>query len=303
MASLLLMQACSRNIMEIHIEKELEIAGLPSGSGIVRHGDHYFVIGDDSPFLFTLNEEFQVLDRRLLLDNPPSEDRISKAEKPDFEALELVHDRELILFGSGSKSPQRDVFFRMLLEDTVQIERFDLTDFYRNIKELPVMQGSELNIEAAAFDQDRLFLFNRKKNVIFQFDYPQLLSYLRGESGFATPKIYTYTLPSIKGIEAGFSGAAILPKASKIIFTASVEATDNAYDDGEILGSMVGLIDLSEEDISSTYDYCLIPNNREKLKVESVTIAQENSDRSAVLVLIADNDKGNSTLVNGKLFW
>lgn len=289
--------------MELIIETELEIVGMPSGSGIARHGDIYYAIGDDSPYLFTLDQDFQVIDRTLILDTPPLEDRISKTEKPDFEALELIHDRELVLFGSGSKSPQRDVFFRILLEDKMLIERYVLTDFYRNIKEMPLMQGSELNIEAAAFDQNRLFLFNRKKNVVFEFDYDRLLQYLRGEATFPTPKFHTFTLPKINNIEAGFSGAAILPKASKIIFTASVEATDNAYDDGEILGSLIGIIDLSEEAISDTFDYCLIANAKEKLKVESVTVVKENSDRSAVLVLLADDDKGNSTVVRSKLVW
>jgi hypothetical protein len=287
--------------MELSILTEMEIARLPSGSGIAKHGGLYYAIGDDSPFLFTLDQDFKVIERTLLLENSPSEYRISKAEKPDFEALELIDDRELVLFGSGSKSPQRDIFIRILLEEVMRIERYDLTDFYGNINEMTVMQGSELNIEAAAFDQNRLFLFNRKKNVIFQFDYKLFLQYLKGEFGFPTPKCYTYTLPKINHIEAGFSGATVLPKASKIIFTASVEDTDNAYDDGEILGSLIGTIDLSDEGVSDAFDYCLIPNSKEKLKVESVTVVQEHSDGSAVLILISDDDKGNSTLVRSKL--
>lgn len=289
--------------MEISIETEMTIAGLPSGSCIAKHGELYYAIGDDSPFLFTLDQEFQVIDQTLILENPPSKFRIKKADKPDFEALELINENELVVFGSGSKSPQRDIFIRILLEEAMRIERYDLTDFYQNIKEMSVMQGSELNIEAAAYDQNRLFLFNRKKNVIFQFDYKLFLEYLKGESGFPFPKCYSFTLPEINGIEAGFSGASVLPKASKIIFTASVEDTDNAYYDGEILGSMIGTIALLDAGISDTFEYCLIPHGEEKLKIESVTVDSEDSNEGANLILISDDDKGNSTLVKCKLVW
>jgi len=83
----------SRNDMELSILKELRIVWFPSGSGVSKHGEHYFAIGDDSPFLFTINKEFQIIDRKLLIENPPSEKRILKAEKPDFEALELINSK------------------------------------------------------------------------------------------------------------------------------------------------------------------------------------------------------------------
>ncbi|TVP49599.1 MAG: hypothetical protein EA341_09145 [Mongoliibacter sp.] len=148
-----------------------------------------------------------------------------------------------------------------------------------------------------------LIHFNRKKNVIFQFDYKKFLQYIKGELAFPEPKCYSFTLPEINGIEAGFSGASVLPKASKIIFTASVEDTDNAYDDGEILGSMIGTIDLLDAGISDTFEYCLIPHGEEKLKIESVTVDSEDSNEGANLILISDDDKGNSTLVKCKLVW
>ncbi len=125
--------------MELSIETERIVAGLPSGSGIAKHGELYFAIGDDSPFLFTLDQEFQVIDQMLIIDNPPSEYRIKKDDKPDFEAMELINDNELVVFGSGSKSPERDIFIRILLEEAMRIERYDLTDFYQNIKEMSVM--------------------------------------------------------------------------------------------------------------------------------------------------------------------
>ena len=90
---------------------------------------------------------------------------------------------------------------------------------------------------------------------------------------------------------------------SKIIFTASVENTDNAYDDGEILGSFIGIIDLSNNEISSLFDFCMVPQDKSKLKIESVAIDDENSIGNTTLILIADDDQGSSTLIKSNLTW
>jgi hypothetical protein len=167
----------------------------------------------------------------------------------------------------------------------------------------PTMRDTELNIEATAYHNNQLFLFNRKKNLIFQFDYDQFLSYLQGDAVFPVPSTYSFELPKINHIEAGFSGATIIRSLSKIVFTASVEDTDNAYDDGEILGSFIGVIDLSDKEVSNSYDFCKVPQHRTKLKIESVSIDQENAVGNTTLILIADDDKGNSTFIKGTLRW
>ena len=130
-----------------------------------------------------------------------------------------------------------------------------------------------------------------------------MLSYIKGEFIFPEPEIRQFLLPKINGIEAGFSGATALKDEAKIIFTASVENTDNAYDDGKILGSFIGIIDISNNTISETFDYCLIPNTDADLKVESVTIEEEISSKKTKVVLITDDDKGNSTIIKSLLLW
>src|SRR3712207_8318455 len=54
--------------------------------------------------------------------------------------------------------------------------------------------------------------------------------------------------PEINGLKAGFSGASFFE--DKIFITASVENTNDAYLDGEVLGSFVGYIPRSEEHTS-----------------------------------------------------
>ena len=289
--------------MELNILKEVSIKEIPSGSGITQLNGNYYAIGDDSPFLFTLNDDFKIINHIQLIETANTNKRISKPEKPDFETLELINDDEIIIFGSGSKSPERDLFLRVLLKDSMVVERYHLTEFYKNLKRLPLMQDSELNIEATAFHNNQIFLFNRKKNLIFQFDYNKLLQYLKGEIEFSIPQVYSFNLPKINNIESGFSGATILKSASKIIFTASVENTDNAYDDGEILGSFIGMIDLSNNTIPNSFDFCEIPQGKSKLKIESVAIEKENSTGNTSLILIADDDQGSSIFVKCSLIW
>lgn len=226
-----------------------------------------------------------------------------KSDKPDLEALEMIEPYEMVIFGSGSKSPQRDIFIRILMDDSMRVERFEISDLYNSLRNLPIFNNSELNIEATAFSNNQVFLFNRKKNLVIQFDYSDFLGHIKGETAFPQPIVRQYSLPTINGVEAGFSGATTLKSQPKIIFTASVENTDNAYDDGEILGSYIGMIDISHNNISKSFDCCQIPTEGPALKVESVSIEKEISPGNTEVVLITDDDKGNSVVLKGVLIW
>ena len=290
--------------MQLTITDTLLLENLPSGSGLQKAGATYYIVGDDAPFLFCLDSSFKVTFKIPLLDTPLfSAGRIQKSEKPDFEAMEWVGKNELVIFGSGSKSPQRDLFIRVLLEDSHRVERHSLTPFYKQLKSLPAFQNSELNIEAVAHHNNQLFLFNRKPALLVRFNYSTFLNYLKGIAPLPELYVTPFSLPKIGGVEAGFSGATILPADSKIIFTATAEATQNAYDDGEIMGSLVGLIDLQNGEPARTFTYTLIPSTGAALKVESVTVAEAFAGRKAQLVFVTDDDRGNSVILKGLLHW
>lgn len=289
--------------MKITVLNTIELMNVPSGSGIVKSGDIYYVIGDDSPFLFSLDKTFNVISKIPLLDAVTnSDERIIKSKKPDFEAMEMIEENELIVFGSGSKSPHRDIFMRILLNPPLIIERYVITDLYDKLRKLPLLKDSELNIEATAYYNNRIYLFNRTKNIIICFDYKELLNYIKGDCPYPNPEVTEFHLPKINGIGAGFSGATTLKNEAKIIFTASVENTDNAYDDGEILGSFIGMIDISTNNISNSFNYCHIPCSTVNLKVESVTVEEENSVGETKIILITDDDKGNSVILKCILY-
>ena len=289
--------------MTLTIVDEIQLEKITSGSGIIKSGEIYYVVGDDSPYLYSLNRDFKTISKTPLLDPADFSERILKSEKPDFEAMELIDENEIVVFGSGSKSPQRNVFLRILLEEPLKIEKYDISDFYNKLIQLPIFKDSELNIEATAFRNNQLFLFNRRPNLIIRFEYKDFLAYLSDGIDFPQPEIRQFSLPEINEIEAGFSGATALMDEPKIIFTASVENNQNAYEDGEILGSLIGIVDISDNTISESFEYCQIPNAGANLKIESVTVEKEISSGETKVVLISDDDQGNSTLLTGLLLW
>ena len=290
--------------MEVQILNHKKLVNIPSGSGIAKTENGYYVIGDDSPYLYFLNKSFDVISKTLISDDQNfNGHRIIKSEKADFETLELIGDKELVIFGSGGKSPQRDVFVQVFLNEEMRVEKHDLTKFYNHLRSLPVLNDSELNIEATAFHEDQIYLFNRGKNIIFKFNYRQFLDFIKEESALPVIEVHEYVLPKIKNVEAGFSGATILKNQPKIIFTASVEDTDNPYDDGEILGSFIGVIDISNKTVSAHFEYCELSNSEEHYKVESETIEEEINDGETKMILITDDDQGNSKILESLLLW
>lgn len=290
--------------MKISILNIKKLSNIPSGSGIANYGEGYYVISDDSPHLFLLNKEFDVVSKILISDTQHfNGKRIIKAEKADFETLEMIDDKELVVFGSGSKIPQRDVFVRILLNDPVVVEKYDISKFYNYLRTLPIFENSDLNIEATAFREEQLYLFNRRKNIIIKVNYSLFLDFIKGETLIPDLEFHELFLPKINGIEAGFSGATTLQNQPTIIFTASVEDNINAYEDGEILGSFIGTIDISNNIISNRFDYCEIPIVNENFKVESVTIVEEIAVGKTKVVLITDDDQGSSTIIESIISW
>lgn len=293
---------------QVQVElKEVKIVDqIPSSSGIGIYRNGYFVIGDDSPYLYRLARDLSITEKILLTDSTLlTNARVRKEDKPDFEALEVVADKELIIFGSGSKSPQRDIVCWLSLLDTAETRAYPASKFYDRLRTLEVMADSELNLEAAVYKEGVLYLFNRRKNVVFSMDYSSLLGFLEGDGEL--PEIHTriVDLPSVRGVEAGFSGAVALQGQPRILFTASIEDTDNAYDDGAVLGSIIGYLDLTEEgDVGQEVRYCVLGmDSPYALKIESIAIEVEHGASSSEVVLVADNDDGKSRIARATVVY
>lgn len=288
--------------MHFKIIDQKELEKISGASGIVKLSNHFYVVGDNSPYLFKLNTEFKIVSKYLISDIQVDSDnlRMAKKDKHDFETLEMVSENEMISFGSGSRSPERDEFIRVVIDGEVTVKKYKLTAFYNAIKGLDILKGSELNIEAAAYMNETLYIFNRRKNIIFSVNYKDFLNYIENNSSIPEIKYVEFKLPAINEIEAGFSGATALGK-SKILVTSSVENTDNAYDDGEILGSFIGVISLEGNGIKDAINWTVINNENKPLKIESIAIDKENGQRGIDVVLVTDSDGGESSILRGNL--
>ncbi len=290
--------------MQFTLLSQKTLAGIPSASGIEIIGNALYVMGDDSPWVFRLNEKWEVVEKTPVSSIPATQgEKIPKQLKPDLEAMASMGPT-LLLFGSGSKSPQRDVLICLDTDRSHDIKKYSLVQFYDSLCVSANLTRKELNIEAAVILNEDLFLFNRGKNRVFKLNIHELLAHTEGNRPAPVPEAFRVTLPSLKGIEAGFSGAAVTPDSKQILFTASVENTPNWIDDGEILGSFIGLFPLSGLK-DSLHPDCIAITDGEKntlnIKVESIAVRKQVSTGKLHLLLVTDNDGTTSELIEAEL--
>lgn len=270
---------------------------VPSASGIVKFMNNFYLIGDDSPYLYCVDGNFNLISKKLIYSSEKLLDGlIPKFNKPDFEAMEMISENEMLIFGSGSKSPERDVcVWVRIVEQEIEFKNYDISKFYDYLRNLEFMHGYELDIEGLAVNSDVLFLMNRGNNVVFSIVLSEFLEYCRVGLDFPIPKIYHYSLPKIKSLRAGFSGATVF--RDNLIFTASVEDSPNAYEDGEIFGSFLGIIKIRDNSLLPEAILTQIPNPGFPLKIESVIVDNIISEKEVALILVTDNDGAPSQIL------
>lgn len=277
--------------MEIHFKKSIVLKDIPSGSAIEYINGHLFICGDDSSFLYKVDANGTLLQKIKIYDWE-EEGRIPKPLKPDFEAMANIGD-EILLFGSGSLAP-RNILVKVNIKTEI-IKSFSLEKFYEELKHEACLKSADFNIEGAAVFQDQLLLLNRGDNSIFTIALKEFYACIEKGKELSNVSISKYILPTVDGYVAGFSGAAVID--DKLIFSASVEKTSDWINDGEILGSFIGLIHLCEN--SNEVTDCVRVMELEKFylsKIEGLCITRER-ERIIDLKAICDNDNGESTLL------
>ncbi|UJH92256.1 hypothetical protein LZ575_06780 [Antarcticibacterium sp. 1MA-6-2] len=303
---LILMSNCKPTNVEFKLLEINELNEIPSASGIEETRNGRYIIGDNSPWLFKLNKNNEVIDRISLLPERTLPDSIfEKLVKPDFEAMTKVdpEGNVLLIFGSGSKSPERDVLVEVnLSSEEIVPKEFSITEIYDGLRAAAEIPSEHLNIEAAEVVEDDLYLFNRGKNLIAKYSLSTFRRYLEEKGEVPLPEIIRFKLPEIQGIESGFSGASYIEGAEIIVFTATVENTANWIDDGEVLGSFIGAFKINDLSVNNTPASALIQQGGKSLmiKVESVTVLSE-KEGEAELLLVTDSDGGVSEILRGTL--
>lgn len=178
-----------------------------------------------------------------------------KKIKPDHESISLISQENkdyLLAFPSLSK-PTRDemsCFHISKAEDQLQIHS-------ESILKLPglflALQGqNEVNIEGHLFDQSYIYLLNRG-NEKAASELIMIANKTLWFENILNKKIDTEFnyVPYRKPVDLGYYEdypihwtEGIWQQDGIIVFLATVEKTDNAYDDGEVLASFIGQFDV-----------------------------------------------------------
>ncbi len=232
-------------------------AHVAAASGVVARGDFVYVIGDDELFLAVFEVAGGAPGRleRVLGGELPADADARKAAKPDLETLTVVPPHEghpqgaLLGLGSGSTTARDRGFMWGLAPDgslAGEPNEIDLAPLYGLLRE----EIDELNIEGAAVVGERLWLLQRGNsaagaNVVAELALAEVMHSLVSERALAATelrRLRAYELGELGGARLTFSDASPLG-GELLVFTASAESSENTYDDGEILGSVVGTID------------------------------------------------------------
>ena len=300
------------------IDKSLHYNNLPSASGLEMLGDHFYVIGDDSPYLYRLDKDYKIVSQVAIFDTTGfGNGRIAKAEKPDLEGMAMFQYRGkpyLLMLGSGSAPARRTAFLYNICGDSICAEgaeqegarAVNLDELYRQLEKPEIIGEGLLNIEGVAAGHGKLYLLQRaigkEQNVVITYKLSEFIPYLLSGTGAPLPKpsFSFFSLPELNYLQAGFSGAFVFD--DKLFFTASLEDTGDAISDGAVLGSYIGFIPFSDMDKSGTVPVTatliMQPDGKPYTgKAESLVVKQRLGKGRYSFVVVSDDDKGGSELL------
>lgn len=263
-------------MQKFHLELLCHIIGIGSASGLFYKDHSIFLISDNGGYLYEYHLSEKTLEKNPIIEYEVLEN-ILKKTKPDFEAL-VNHGDTVFAFGSGSTENRN----RMIQFDQVSktvTATVDLTNLYAAMQSFGNIKPADFNIEGVAYNGETWYFFQRGnggtgKNGVFtvagknlEYDFSILYNELK--------------LPKIKGVRTSFTDAVFV--GDQIYFLATAEDTQSAYDDGDVLGSLIGILDPKKMKITSTQKIT------DKHKLEGITV-MEKTATSITFLICEDND-------------
>ncbi len=299
-------------------------AFVRAASGIAWFGGELAIIQDDASLVALVNPQTQHVraiplpgDRHGLRQFDKL--RGNKRDKLDLECCFVVRENgveTLFALGSGS-SAKREVIVRVRTIEQggsrvgYDVQTTNAHGFYAGLRAQTGFSGSELNLEGAVVRGPWVVLFQRGNgaprggvspiNATCQVNLDCLVRYLDDSEHTPAPSphhIKRHDLGSIGGVPLTFTDATQSDADHGILFLASAEASPNAVDDGEVVGTVLGamdhagattLISLEDEQGKACRD-----------KVEGVVLAQHDASR-AWLVVDADDATRPALLLDVRL--
>jgi hypothetical protein len=239
--------------------------------------------------------------------------RGNKAHKLDLEACVAVeHEGDTLLLALGSGSTRRReqvVLVRGWATGTPTVECVHLPRLYDALRAEQAFSGSELNVEGAIVDGDRLRLFGRGNgaprlgvlpaNATCELDWTSFLAHVLDPARCTVPTltgVVRYDLGTLEGVPLGFTDAAVWRGGT--LYSAAAEESPDSVRDGRVAGSVVGVIDHAG---GARWAPLVEPSGRLfDGKVEGMVVTRGASDRLLVVV-DADDPGAGSTLCGVRL--
>ena len=225
-----------------------------AASGLAEIGASRFVVGDDGlavgrfPLAGGPPEDVPLVDDAAL----PEDFAARKAAKPDFESIAILRDADgakLLIVGSGSTAKRNRA--AVLPVDDAGAPRgavrvVDLAPLYATLGR----HLQDLNIEGSGVVGGFLRLLHRgngadSDNAVVDLDYASVARALRegrALDGAMVASIRRVDLGGIGSVRLSFTDLSPLPDG-RAVFTAAAEDTDDPYEDGEVLGSAIGVLE------------------------------------------------------------
>jgi len=257
------------------LELLLHIIGIGSASGLFLKDNVLYVTGDNSSYLYEYELKSSDLKRYPLSENPA--ENIEKKLKPDFEAL-TFYGNSFYLFGSGSTN-NRTKMVQLNADTKERVSVLDLSALYKSMQDLAGLTTENFNIEGVVHTGNTWYFFNRGngnsgKNIVFTFHGKRL-------TGNSEITFTEFKLPDISGVSTSFTDA--IEVGDKFYFLAAAENTNSTYDDGEVLGSIIGCIDIKTMKLTFTKQIS------DRHKFEGLTL-QNSREKELSFLLCEDND-------------
>ena len=300
----------ARRALRYHTPQHDQPGHVRAASGLCWFQGKLAMVQDDALLLALLDlatGEVSALPLPLRADGARLFDkgRGNKADKLDFEsclAVELEGRPALLGFGSGSLSNRETLLLvRPDMNGGYDSQLLDAHTLYARLHAHEGLLSSELNLEGAALLDTpfgpTLRLFQRSNGsplgagealcASCDLAWGELSRYLRDPGAEPAPALHnvvTYQLGSVAGARLTFTDATLL-RGSDILFAASAEASPNAYDDGAVTGSALGIID------ASGVRTCPLLDEQGQLVTEKAEgIALLPGDRTRALVVFDPDD-------------
>jgi hypothetical protein len=272
-----------------------------AASSIRRHGHRLVILQDDVSALAVLDPATGST-QPILLPRGPGGMRVfddvrgNKKFKMDLEACVVLPDGRLVAFGSGS-SPKREKIVTLAAGTGAMAQQLSGSDLFAGLGAHATARGARLNIEGAVLQGDWLRLLQRGNgkrglapwNAILDVPLDGFLGWLDGRQP-APPvrRILEIHLGVVAGVPFGFTDAAVTDDG-RIALLACAEDTEDARNDGPVLGCRFGWLAADDRDVVMT-DVVDADGRPTRLKLEGI---ETRAEGGRVFDVVADMDRGD----------